>query len=330
MATGSSRSRAQLLGLRADRRRAARAQRRLLRRALGRSPSCASSAIRDRVVADLSHHGRAVGFFTIVAATCVLGSQSPARRRQRARRARAVDRRHRAVARAHLRDLHASSPSRRRSHRSPRASTAAGCSRSSPRSRSRCSARSSRRTLRRHAPRSLFFCLVDVARRRDALHLDHLAHLLSLHVLPLSRRTSRRPTGSTWAPRRSRRWRARCSSPPRRTRPCSTRSAAVHARLHADVVGDRDLVDPDAAHPRRLAPRRIAASRCATIRCTGARCSRSACTRSAPRACRTPSMRRSSWTSRTASSGSRSRPGSPSPSGWRRTSFAAVEVGGRL
>jgi tellurite resistance protein TehA-like permease len=31
---------------------------------------------RERVVADLMHHGRAVGFFTIVAGTCVLGSQS--------------------------------------------------------------------------------------------------------------------------------------------------------------------------------------------------------------------------------------------------------------
>jgi tellurite resistance protein TehA-like permease len=30
---------------------------------------------RDRVTADLRHHGRAVGFFTTVAATCVLGSQ---------------------------------------------------------------------------------------------------------------------------------------------------------------------------------------------------------------------------------------------------------------
>jgi tellurite resistance protein TehA-like permease len=30
---------------------------------------------RDRVLADLTHHGRAVGFFTSVAATCVLGSQ---------------------------------------------------------------------------------------------------------------------------------------------------------------------------------------------------------------------------------------------------------------
>src|SRR5262245_11786652 len=30
---------------------------------------------RARLVADLSHHGRAVGFFTVVAATCVLGSQ---------------------------------------------------------------------------------------------------------------------------------------------------------------------------------------------------------------------------------------------------------------
>ncbi|MET0342229.1 MAG: tellurite resistance/C4-dicarboxylate transporter family protein [Polyangiales bacterium] len=31
---------------------------------------------RDRVIADLLHHGRSVGFFTIVASTCVLGSQS--------------------------------------------------------------------------------------------------------------------------------------------------------------------------------------------------------------------------------------------------------------
>ncbi|WP_394831548.1 tellurite resistance/C4-dicarboxylate transporter family protein [Pendulispora rubella] len=31
---------------------------------------------RDRVVADVLHHGRSVGFFTMVAATCVLGSQS--------------------------------------------------------------------------------------------------------------------------------------------------------------------------------------------------------------------------------------------------------------
>ena len=29
----------------------------------------------ERVLADISHHGRAVGFFTLVAATCVLGSQ---------------------------------------------------------------------------------------------------------------------------------------------------------------------------------------------------------------------------------------------------------------
>lgn len=31
---------------------------------------------RDRVIADILHHGRTVGFFTIVAATCVLGSQA--------------------------------------------------------------------------------------------------------------------------------------------------------------------------------------------------------------------------------------------------------------
>jgi tellurite resistance protein TehA-like permease len=31
---------------------------------------------RERVVADIFHHGRAVGFFTMVAATCVLGSQA--------------------------------------------------------------------------------------------------------------------------------------------------------------------------------------------------------------------------------------------------------------
>src|SRR5262249_7935029 len=31
---------------------------------------------RDHLLADLTHHGRAVGFFTSVAATCVLGSQT--------------------------------------------------------------------------------------------------------------------------------------------------------------------------------------------------------------------------------------------------------------
>ena len=31
---------------------------------------------RDRFIADVTHHGRAVGFFTTVAATCVLGSQT--------------------------------------------------------------------------------------------------------------------------------------------------------------------------------------------------------------------------------------------------------------
>ena len=30
---------------------------------------------RDRLLSDLGHHGRAVGFFTTVAGTCVLGSQ---------------------------------------------------------------------------------------------------------------------------------------------------------------------------------------------------------------------------------------------------------------
>src|SRR5215813_11231956 len=34
------------------------------------------SRYRERFVADLSHHGRAVGFFTLVAATSVLGSQT--------------------------------------------------------------------------------------------------------------------------------------------------------------------------------------------------------------------------------------------------------------
>jgi tellurite resistance protein TehA-like permease len=34
-----------------------------------------AARFRDRLIADISHHGRAVGFFTTVAATCVLGSQ---------------------------------------------------------------------------------------------------------------------------------------------------------------------------------------------------------------------------------------------------------------
>ena len=44
-------------------------------RRLSGSRSSGSSGIAIAVVADLLDHGRSVGFFTIVAATCVLGSQ---------------------------------------------------------------------------------------------------------------------------------------------------------------------------------------------------------------------------------------------------------------
>ena len=52
---------------------------------------------------------------------------------------------------------------------------------------------------------------LDVALGRDALHLDHRPDLLSLRVLSrLAGRSRQRRTGSTWARWRSPCWRARC------------------------------------------------------------------------------------------------------------------------
>ena len=59
-------------------------------------------------------------------------------------------------------------------------------------------------------------------------------------------------------------------------------AAAVHRRIHAVLLGHRDLVDPAAAHPRRVAARGPPLSPAATTLSTGAWCFRLACTRSAP------------------------------------------------
>ena len=187
------------------------AQRRLLRRVVGADDPAlrALSAIASSPTCSTT--AASVGFFTTVAATCVLGSQSWLIAAV-ARRPRALDGRHRALGAGDLRRAHGPDGESGQSRRSPRASTAGGWSRSSRRSRSRCSARSSRRGFGRYAPQVLFFCLAHVARRRDALHLDHLADFLSLHVLSADARpTWRRRTGSTWARSRSPRSPERCS-----------------------------------------------------------------------------------------------------------------------
>ncbi len=91
-----------------------------------------------------------------------------------------------------------------------------------------------------------------------------------------------------------------------------------------DVLGDRDVVDPDARDPRDLAPRLSASSRCATIRSTGARCSRSACTRCARSGCHAWSTRGSSMESRACSSTWRSARGAASRPAWSGTCSAGL------
>ena len=102
--------------------------------------------------------------------------------------------------------------SRRTSRRSTRASTALAARGRGDAVASRCLAPCSPRTWpqpcqrRAELPRAL-----DVAVGRHALHLDDVADLLPLHLLPRSRpATCRRRTGSTWARWRSRRWPGRC------------------------------------------------------------------------------------------------------------------------
>ena len=209
---------------------------------------------RDRVVADLLHHGAAVGFFTTVAATCVLGSQFSSIGEHVASPAAALWSSASCCGRSLTYAVFTA------------ADRQGGASR-------RCAeginggwlvavvAAQSVRVLGAQLAagfgdaRAAGAVLLpgDVARRRDALHLDHLADLLSLHVLrdePVGSRAAvldqHGRGGDLDARRRDARRR------PRRTRRCCA-TAAVPEGRHAAVLGDRHLVDPDAGHPRRLA-----------------------------------------------------------------------------
>ena len=90
MATGIVSLACELLGLHALAVALFVAEPRVLRRAVDPARRARRSATATRVRADLTNHGRAVGFFTIVAATCVLGSQCLLVGALRRRRARAL------------------------------------------------------------------------------------------------------------------------------------------------------------------------------------------------------------------------------------------------
>ncbi len=134
----------------------------------------------SRLVSDLSDHGRAVGFLTVVAATCVMGSQfvivggAP----------------HVAfwfwVAGVVLYVLLVYSVFTALTVKKQKPLLAEGINGGWLVSRGRRAvgrrARCLDRPFRRQPDRLLLLFARDVARRRDALLLDHLAHLLPLHL----------------------------------------------------------------------------------------------------------------------------------------------------
>ena len=206
-----------------------------------------------RLLADLGDHNRGVGFFTIVAGTCVLGSQFilvrddtrvalwlwglgivlwlvltyavftlPDRQGRQARPARRAERRLAPVGRRHAIGGGPRQPAR-------------------PLDLGR-------------GPRGGGVLLPgDVARRRDALRLDHLADLLPLYLLP-------HHAGEPGGPLLDQHG-GDGHLDARRGRPRGQRAAfapdqgvaPLHQGRHAPVLGDGDLVDSDAAAPGGLA-----------------------------------------------------------------------------
>ena len=261
MATGIVSIACHLLGCRGSLRPLLCGQRRCSTPRCGCSRSCALSRFpRSRRRPTSSHHGRAVGFFTTVAATCVLGSQCVVIGGAVARRrglwmlgivlwavvtygvftALTVKAEKPPLGRGHQRRL--AGRGRRR---------AVGLA---------CSARSSRAGFGASAPQVLFFCLcmwlgggmlyiwiISLIFYRYtffALSPSDLAppYWINMGAVAIS----------TLAGHAARRRRAALAA--------AARAAAVPQGLDAAVLGHRHLVDPDAGHPRRLAPRLSALS----------------------------------------------------------------------
>ena len=152
------------------------------------------------MLADLRDHGRSVGFFTAVAATCVLGSQFLIIAGAWRIAAILWVITHRALGGPYLYGVH-------RAYRQAEKPTLADginggwlLSVVAAQSVAVLGAQLAPGFGTSRAARAAVLP-GHVARRRHALHLDHLAHLLPLHVLHHGvRRISRRRTGSTWAP----------------------------------------------------------------------------------------------------------------------------------
>ena len=165
MATGIVSIASHLLGFAHHRADSVLAEHPVLRRALGADVRRAACAIPQRVAADLLHHGRSVGFFTMVAGTCVLGSQFLIVGGLWSIAAVLWCLGIAAVGHPDLRHLHRADGEAEQA-RLAEGSTAAGCCRSSPRNRSPCWARSLSSGFGADISADvLLFCL-RVARRR--------------------------------------------------------------------------------------------------------------------------------------------------------------------
>ena len=202
--------------------------------------SRASCATASACVADLSHHGRAVGFFTIVAATCVLGSQclvvgdSSHAPRSRSGSPGIVLWAVLTYGVFTILTVKAEKPALAEginggwlvSVVAAQSVSVLGAQLAPPLARTRRAA--------------LLFCARDVARRRDALPLDHLADLLPLHVLHAEPVGSRAAVLDQHGRRRDLDARRHDARRGRAALAGARADPAVRARLHADVVGDRD------------------------------------------------------------------------------------------
>ena len=130
-----------------------------------------------------------------------------------------------------------------------------------------------------YAAHVLFFCLVDVARRRAcSTSGSSRSSSIAIRSSCSVRLIWRRRTGSTWARSRSRRSLGQRSLAAAPHSAAAHRAAPVHQRADAALLGNRDMVDSDAASSSASGATSYRRFPLRTTRCIGARCSRLECT----------------------------------------------------